>query len=315
MERDLRRLRDRPAEEPERDEVHCRRREPVDIFEDAEVGERAGLPDEQDEPERERRVADRVHHERLLRGRDCLRLLMPEPDEQVRREPDEPPADEQQEEVPRLHEHEHREDEERHVGEVATLLVVACHVPHRVPDDEPADARDDEHHRARERVEQDLELDLEVARLEPGVRGGDDLAVGRVGRPQAEEGDERAAEREEGRERGDVRGGAARDPRPRERDRDRPRERRQQADPGAGDHQPRPSPAPAPVGRSPAPPAPDAARGTVLSGPVLLVLCPPAPRRERRPRNAAERIRVPISLGVRSPGRRRGASRAAPSRR
>src|SRR5205814_1699520 len=46
----------------------------------------------------------------------------------------------------------------------------------------------------------------------------------------------------------------------------------------------RPSPAPAPAGQSPAPPTPDAARGTVLSGPVLFALCPPAPHRERRPR-------------------------------
>src|SRR6185436_15964110 len=48
----------------------------------------------------------------------------------------------------------------------------------------------------------------------------------------------------------------------------------------------RPWPASAPAGRSPAPPPPAAARGTGPSGPVPLVLCPPAPHRERRPRNA-----------------------------
>ena len=68
VERDLRRLRDRAAEEAERDEVHGRRRQRVDVLEHAQVLERPRLPDEQDEPERERRVADRVHHERLLRG-------------------------------------------------------------------------------------------------------------------------------------------------------------------------------------------------------------------------------------------------------
>ena len=36
------------------------------------------------------------------------------------------------------------------------------------------------------------------------------------------------------------------------------------------------------------PPPPDAARGTVLSGPVLPILCPPAPHRERRPRGVKE---------------------------
>ena len=48
----------------------------------------------------------------------------------------------------------------------------------------------------------------------------------------------------------------------------------------------RPWPVAAPAGRSPAPPPRDDTRGTVLSGPVPDVLCPPAPRRECRPRNA-----------------------------
>ncbi len=258
MEGDLRRLRDRAAEQSERDEVHGRRREPVHVLEHTEVRERPGLPDEQHERQRERRVADRVHDEGLLRRRDGFGLVVPEPDQQVGREPDETPADEEQEEVPRLHEHEHREDEERHVREVATLLVVAAHVAHRVPDDEPADARDDEHHRARQRVEQDLQLDLEVARLEPGVRGRDDLAVAVIGGPEPEERDERAAEGEERGERRDVRGGRPRDARAGERDRDRSGERREETDPGARYH---------------------------------------------------------LSLSARSPGRRRGACCAAPSRR
>ena len=73
---------------------------------------------------------DGVHDERLLRGRHRLGARVPEPDQQVGREPDEAPADEEQQEVPRLHEHQHREDEERHVREVPALLVVADHVPH-----------------------------------------------------------------------------------------------------------------------------------------------------------------------------------------
>ena len=185
VERDLGRLRDRAAEQSERDEVHRRRRQRVDVLEDAEELERSRLPDQEHGRESERGVADRVHHEGLLRGSDRLRTVVPEPDEQVRREADEAPADEQEEEVPRLDEHQHRKDEERHVREVATLLVVARHVPHRVPDDEPADPRDDEHHRARERVEQDLHLHLEVAGGEPGIGGRDLLAVGRVASPTA----------------------------------------------------------------------------------------------------------------------------------
>src|SRR5215203_326187 len=58
---------------------------------------------------------------------------------------------------------------------------------------------------------------------------------------------------------------------------------------------PRPSPASAPAGRSPAPPPPAAAGGTVLSGPVLLTLCPPAPHRQRRLRNTGTRPVLPSS--------------------
>jgi hypothetical protein len=162
--------------------------------------------------------------------------VVPEADQEVRREADETPADEQEQEVPRLHEQQHREDEERHVGEVATLLVVARHVAHRVPDDEPADTRDDEHHRARQRVEEDLELDLEVARLEPGVGGRKVLAVAVTFRPEPEEGDQRAGERDERRQRRDPAGRTPGDAPARERDPDRSGERREETDPGADDH-------------------------------------------------------------------------------
>ena len=48
----------------------------------------------------------------------------------------------------------------------------------------------------------------------------------------------------------------------------------------------RPSPATATGRRSRPPPPPGAAACTVLSGPVLQILCPPAPHPQRRPRNA-----------------------------
>ena len=66
----------------------------------------------------------------------------------------------------------------------------------------------------------------------------------------------------------------------------------------------RPSPAPAPARRSRAPPLPAAARGTRLSGAVLLVLSPPAGHRERRPRNARAFEVGPGRLMTRPPARR-----------
>ena len=83
------------------------------------------------------------------------RPLVPEADQEVRREADESPADEQQQQVAALDEQQHREDEERHVREVAPLLVVAVHVADRVEDDQRADAADDQHHHRAERVDEE----------------------------------------------------------------------------------------------------------------------------------------------------------------
>ena len=59
----------------------------------------------------------------------------------------------------------------------------------------------------------------------------------------------------------------------------------------------RPWPTTAPARRSRAPRTPGAARSTVPSGPVPRVLCPPAPHRERRPRNArAPPVTSPIRI-------------------
>ena len=120
--------------------------------------------DEDEERERQRRVAERVHDEGLLRRPHRARALVPEADQEIRREADEPPADEEQEQVAALDEHEHREDEERDVREVAALLGVAVHVADRVEDDQPADAADDEHHHRAQRVDEELQADVEVAR-------------------------------------------------------------------------------------------------------------------------------------------------------
>ena len=237
VQRDLRRLRDRAAEQPERDEVHRRRGEPVGLLR-RRRGTRASPCSQTRRTAARAKVASPIAFitNAFFAAATASEPVVPEPDQQVRREPDEAPAHEQEQEVPRLHEQEHREDEERHVGEVATLLVVAGHVAHRVPDDEPADSRDDEHHHDRERVDQDLHPDLEVAGGEPGVRGRELLAVVGARGLEPDERDERPAEREEGRQRRDPAGEPPRDPRSGERDRERAGERREQAEPGAGDH-------------------------------------------------------------------------------
>ena len=238
VERNLRGLGDRPSEQPERDERHDRVRQLARLgrLEDDPVVEAADLRDQEEEAERHHGVADRVHDERLLRRVDRGRALVVEADQEVRGKADESPADEQQQEVPALDEQQHREDEERHVGEVAPLLVVPGHVAVRVEDDQAADPGDDEHHHDGERIDEELDAGLELARLQPRPRRRQLGAVVRAPPPRVDERDHRAGEADEHRGGRDQAGLTARDPRAREQDREEPCERGGQADPGAEDH-------------------------------------------------------------------------------
>ena len=130
--------------------------------------ERADLLDEDEEREHEGRVADGVHDERLLAAATAVAPLVPVVDQEVRGEPDHAPAGEEEQQVPRHDEQEHGEDEERLVGVVAALLLVAVHVADRVDEDQEADPGDDEHHEDRERVDQDRRSDPEIAGGQPG---------------------------------------------------------------------------------------------------------------------------------------------------
>ena len=212
VERDLRRLRDGAAEQAERDQVRDRaavRRG----GEHAGVVELPGVLDQQEERERHRRVAERVHHERLLRRRDRRRPLLVEADQQVAREADHAPAGEQEQQVAALDEQQHREDEQRHVGEVAALLVLAVHVADRVGDDQRADAGDDQHHHDRELVDEQREAEVVRAGREPRPRGRRAGARARALAPHLDERDDRGREGAHRRQRREVRGAAARDAR------------------------------------------------------------------------------------------------------
>ena len=91
-----------------------------------------------------------VGDERLLAGARLVGVLEPEADQQVRREPDAFPADEQDEQRPAQHQQQHEEQEQVEVGEVARVARVVLHVADRVDVDQRADAGDDQrHHRGR----------------------------------------------------------------------------------------------------------------------------------------------------------------------
>ena len=81
-----------------------------------------------EDAEREAEVADPVDDEGLDRGGVGLRLLVPEADQQIAREADALPAEEQLHQIVGRHQHQHGEGEQRQIGEEArpVRIVVPC---------------------------------------------------------------------------------------------------------------------------------------------------------------------------------------------
>ena len=150
VQRDLRRLRDRAAEQAERDEVHGRRRElparlrttvakasePVCGISRKSASAIVASP--------KAFMMNAFFAAATALGRSCQK-----PISRYDERPTRPQPTSSSSRFAALHEQEHREDEERHVREVAALLVVAVHVADRVEDDQAADAGDDQHHHRR----------------------------------------------------------------------------------------------------------------------------------------------------------------------
>jgi len=116
-------------------------------------------------------VADAVDHEGLLARGGRGGLVLPERDQQVRGEADALPADEQHRVVVREDEREHGRDEQVQVGEEPATAGVVRHVADGVDVDQAADARDQQGEQDRQRVDQQADVDLPGARLDPCVQG------------------------------------------------------------------------------------------------------------------------------------------------
>jgi hypothetical protein len=129
---------------------------------DARPVEGARVPDEQEHAADEAEVPDAVGDERLLAGCGVRHLVVPEADEEIAAEPDALPPDEEDRQVVREDEDQHREDEEIEVGEEAREARVLGHVLGGVEVDEEAHARHDQHHHARERVHAEARVDGDV---------------------------------------------------------------------------------------------------------------------------------------------------------
>ena len=129
-----------------------------------DVGEVDGIDQEEhrEDAEREAEVPHPVHDERLHRRRVGRGLAVVEPDQQVGGEAHPLPAEEQLHEVVRRHQHQHREGEERQIGEEArpvafafAEVVVMRHVAERIEVHERRDGGDDDQHDRRQPVEPD----------------------------------------------------------------------------------------------------------------------------------------------------------------
>ena len=177
VERELRRLGDASHEEE-----HAREREEA-FLPDPRSGTRAELSDrtvdfrerqhvtsgvslrlgkhgEHDHDRRhEQRVADAVGHEGLLRSVARRLLLDVEADQEVRAQADQFPEDEQDQDVVRDAEAEHREREQRQVGEEARVALFAVHVRRRVEVDERRHERHHDEHDAGHVVHEDRQVD------------------------------------------------------------------------------------------------------------------------------------------------------------
>ena len=134
---------------------------------DLAEGERAEVGQQQKHADEEAEVADAVDDEGLLARVGCGGLLELEADEQVRRQAHAFPADEHQQGVAGQHQNGHEEQEEVQVAEVARVAFFVAHVADGVDVDEEADAGDDQQHDQRKLVEDEAEVDVEGADVDP----------------------------------------------------------------------------------------------------------------------------------------------------
>jgi hypothetical protein len=214
VERDLRALAGRAAEEQQTDAVTVAPPIPPTSSGCAassvpQLGEvdrlvLAQAPEEPEEPDDEEEVTDAVRDERLLARLGELDVLEPEADQQVAAEPDAFPPDEHQEEVVAEHEQEHREDEQVQVREVpphARPIGFVVHVANRVDVDEEADAGDHVDHHRGESVREEADVGVQLARADPRVERLAERLLGVV--PHVPEHRDRHEPRQEDRAAGD----------------------------------------------------------------------------------------------------------------
>ncbi|MPM58924.1 hypothetical protein SDC9_105759 [bioreactor metagenome] len=128
---------------------------------------RAEQRDHGEHREQQPEVTDAVDHEGLL-GCQCRGMpLLPETDQQVGRQADTLPADEQQRVVVGQHQRQHRHDEQVQECEEATAVRVVGHVADRVDEDQRSDPGHQQREENRQLVDQQGGLQIQAADADP----------------------------------------------------------------------------------------------------------------------------------------------------
>ena len=136
----------------------------------SDLGERQGaeVGDEQEHPDQKAEVAYAIDNECFLACVGRRLFLEPEADEQIRGQAHALPSDEHDQGVAGQHEDGHEKQEQVQVGEVARIALVVAHVADRVDVNQEADAGDDQEHHERKLIENETEVHVQQASIDPG---------------------------------------------------------------------------------------------------------------------------------------------------
>ena len=145
LQRHLGRLTARGQQQQQADGVECALAQFRCGGEDTLERDRADVGEHHHHRDGKADVADAVDDERLLGRGGRRRLVLPEPDQQVRRQADAFPADVEAQVVVGEHQQQHRREEQVQIREKPTAVRVFGHVADRVDVDQRADAGDQQH--------------------------------------------------------------------------------------------------------------------------------------------------------------------------
>jgi hypothetical protein len=116
-------------------------------------------------------VAHAVDDEGFHAGGGFLVVLVPEADQQVGSQAHPFPAGEEHDHVLAQDQHEHEEQKQVEIGEVARLALVMGHVPHGVEVDQGTDPGDHQAHDGGDLVQVEGHVNLQRIQGYPGVEG------------------------------------------------------------------------------------------------------------------------------------------------